>query len=146
MAGRQRTDSLRPRRRSRAPLAGALLLAAALLLTGAQPHRKTPASLGAVKSVAAVSMPTASVAPFTSAVPPASALPSASAAPPTSIAPFASAVPVEAAYVLNANSRRFHRPECSSLRDMKPDNRLDFSGSREEVLDMGYTPCKRCNP
>ncbi len=50
------------------------------------------------------------------------------------------------AYVLNKNSKKFHYPNCSSVSRMKEKNRKDFYGSREEVLDMGYVPCKNCHP
>ena len=49
-------------------------------------------------------------------------------------------------YVLNKNTMKFHKPSCSSVGDIKPENRWDFHGTREEVLDMGYVPCKRCKP
>ena len=49
-------------------------------------------------------------------------------------------------YVLNTNSHKFHYPDCESVADMNPKNRLDFHGSREEVIAMGYVPCKRCKP
>lgn len=50
------------------------------------------------------------------------------------------------AYVLNTNSKRFHLPHCSSVEEMKPGNREDFFGSRDELLARGYKPCGRCNP
>ncbi len=50
------------------------------------------------------------------------------------------------AYVLNKNSKKFHYPNCSSVSRMKEKNRKDFYGSREEVLGMGYVPCKNCHP
>ena len=49
-------------------------------------------------------------------------------------------------YVLNTNSRKFHYPDCKSVRDMNPGNRQDFFGTREELIAMGYSPCKRCRP
>lgn len=49
-------------------------------------------------------------------------------------------------YVLNTNSHKFHIPSCSSVSDMKPKNRKDVNMSREEIIDDGYEPCKRCNP
>lgn len=49
-------------------------------------------------------------------------------------------------YVVNTNTRKFHRPECSSVKDIKEKNRKDFHGSREELIEEGYEPCKRCNP
>lgn len=49
-------------------------------------------------------------------------------------------------YVLNTNTKKFHLPSCSSVRDMKDKNKKEVSCSRDEVIDMGYVPCKRCNP
>ena len=57
-----------------------------------------------------------------------------------------SAVPTEAVYVLNMNSKKFHYPDCASVDKMSPKNRKDFSGTRDEVIAMGYEPCKNCNP
>ena len=49
-------------------------------------------------------------------------------------------------YVLNTNTMKFHYPTCSSVDDMKEKNKQIYTGSREEVINMGYAPCKRCNP
>lgn len=49
-------------------------------------------------------------------------------------------------YVLNTNTKKFHLPNCSSVKDMKDKNKKEVSCSRDEVIDMGYVPCKRCNP
>lgn len=49
-------------------------------------------------------------------------------------------------YVLNTSSKKFHRPDCSSVTQMKNSNKKEFSGSREELISQGYDPCKRCNP
>lgn len=49
-------------------------------------------------------------------------------------------------YVLNTNTKKFHLPSCSSVKQMKDKNRQDFTGTRDEVIRMGCDPCKRCNP
>ncbi len=49
-------------------------------------------------------------------------------------------------YVLNKNSKKFHKPNCSSVKQMSSKNRWDVDWTREEVLDKGYIPCKNCNP
>lgn len=49
-------------------------------------------------------------------------------------------------YVLNTNTKKFHYPTCSSVDDMKEKNKQIYTGSREEVINMGYVPCKWCNP
>lgn len=49
-------------------------------------------------------------------------------------------------YVLNTNTKKFHLPSCSSVDDMKDKNKKEVTCSREEVIDMGYSPCGRCHP
>ena len=49
-------------------------------------------------------------------------------------------------FVLNKNSKRFHKPECTSVSTMKEENREYYSGSREELIAKGYKPCGSCNP
>lgn len=48
------------------------------------------------------------------------------------------------AYVLNTNSKKFHKPTCNTLPSDK--NRKDSESSRDEIIAQGYAPCKRCNP
>lgn len=52
----------------------------------------------------------------------------------------------DADYVLNKNTHKFHYPWCSSVDDMKEKNKWEYNGTREEVIEMGFVPCKRCNP
>lgn len=49
-------------------------------------------------------------------------------------------------YVLNNNTKKFHNPSCSSVDTIKPKNREDTMKSRDEIINSGYVPCKRCNP
>ena len=51
-----------------------------------------------------------------------------------------------AVYVLNTNSKKFHVPSCSSVDQMSPKNREDVEDTRENLIENGYDPCKRCNP
>ena len=48
-------------------------------------------------------------------------------------------------YIGNANSRKFHKSSCSSVRDMRDYNKVGFD-SRSEAINAGYEPCKRCHP
>ena len=50
------------------------------------------------------------------------------------------------AYVINTNTKRFHLPDCHSVQEMKPKNRLDYTGTREELIEQKYKPCGECNP
>ncbi|MGN0359618.1 MAG: hypothetical protein ACI4EM_02630, partial [Hominisplanchenecus sp.] len=49
-------------------------------------------------------------------------------------------------YVLNTNSHKFHRPSCSGVKSIKKTNREDYSGTRADLIDQGYEPCKSCKP
>ena len=49
-------------------------------------------------------------------------------------------------YVLNTNTKKFHYPDCSSVDSMSEKNKSVYTGTRDEVIAMGYDPCKRCNP
>ena len=49
-------------------------------------------------------------------------------------------------YVVNVNSLKFHLPGCQSVEKMSRKNMQGFNGTREELIEMGYTPCKNCNP
>ena len=52
----------------------------------------------------------------------------------------------ECDYVLNKNTMKFHYPSCSSASQIKESNREYFTGSREEVIARGFSPCGRCHP
>lgn len=52
----------------------------------------------------------------------------------------------ETDYVLNTSSKKFHRPDCSSVDSMSEKNRQEYHGTREELIAQGYEPCGSCNP
>ena len=54
--------------------------------------------------------------------------------------------PEEETYILNTSSKKFHKPSCSSVGDMKEKNKREVTASRDELISDGYAPCKRCNP
>ena len=49
-------------------------------------------------------------------------------------------------YILNTNTHKFHEEYCRSVRQMSERNKLDYYGTRDEVINMGYDPCQNCNP
>ena len=51
----------------------------------------------------------------------------------------------ETLYIGNTRTLRFHRPDCYSTARLDSNYRLELR-SREEFLDMGYSPCRNCNP
>lgn len=52
--------------------------------------------------------------------------------------------PIQHTYILNTSSRKYHLPSCSSVKDIKPSNYKEFTGTTEELEEMGYQACKRC--
>ena len=52
----------------------------------------------------------------------------------------------EQTYILNTNTHKFHKPDCSGVKDMKEKNREEYTGIREELIERGYEPCGRCRP
>ena len=52
----------------------------------------------------------------------------------------------QASYVLNTNTKKFHLPSCSSIAKMKDSNKQSFTGTRQDLIDKGYSPCGKCNP
>lgn len=52
----------------------------------------------------------------------------------------------ETVYVLNPASVRFHRPDCVWAAKIAPERRLEWTGDREELLSVGYEPCRICKP
>ena len=51
-----------------------------------------------------------------------------------------------AAYILSTGTMKFHLPTCSSVSQMSDANRQEYTGTREEIIAMGYAPCGRCRP
>lgn len=49
-------------------------------------------------------------------------------------------------YILNTSSHKFHSTDCPLAKDIKENNRSEFEGSRDELIDCGYSPCKNCKP
>lgn len=49
-------------------------------------------------------------------------------------------------YILNKGTKKFHRPSCGSVGEMKDKNKERFDGSRDEAVALGYSPCGRCRP
>ena len=51
----------------------------------------------------------------------------------------------ETTYIINANTGKFHYPNCSSVKQMNENNKQTYTGSREDLISQGYESCKRCH-
>lgn len=100
--------------------------------TQTPPERPSPSS-----TVSPSVPPTPSPTPFPSATPVSTAEPSTQ--------PFVQDVELND-YILNTNTRKFHKHGCYSVDQMKESNKQAYTGLREDVIARGYSPCGRCRP
>ncbi len=49
-------------------------------------------------------------------------------------------------YVLNTSTMKFHLSTCRDVSKIKDENYGTYKGTRDEVIDMGYSPCGHCHP
>lgn len=49
-------------------------------------------------------------------------------------------------YILNTNTHKFHLPTCVSISSMVESNKKVSNETREEIINQGFNPCKRCKP
>lgn len=49
-------------------------------------------------------------------------------------------------YIINTRTGKFHYSWCSSVEQMKESNKWYYTGTHDEVVNMGYVPCQRCCP
>ena len=49
-------------------------------------------------------------------------------------------------YIVNTNSKKFHRQDCKYAKDIGKDNKKTYTGSRQNLIENGYEPCKNCKP
>ncbi len=49
-------------------------------------------------------------------------------------------------YVLNTNTKKFHYQDCQSIEDIQPQNKEIFNGTKDYLIQEGYSACGRCKP
>ena len=49
-------------------------------------------------------------------------------------------------YILNVKNKKFHKPDCSAASDISNANKQDFTGTRDQLIAQGYSPCGICKP
>lgn len=55
------------------------------------------------------------------------------------------ATALAASYIGNSNTHKFHYANCSYVGKMNPAHKVGFN-TRDEAINSGYVPCKRCKP
>ncbi len=54
--------------------------------------------------------------------------------------------PLVITFILNTKSKKFHDPACRYVETMAPANYRAYGGTREALIQDGYTPCGTCDP
>lgn len=49
-------------------------------------------------------------------------------------------------FIVNTRSKKFHAPDCGSVKDIDDKNKKTYTGVRDNLIHNGYAPCSRCNP
>ena len=49
-------------------------------------------------------------------------------------------------YILNRNSKKFHKEDCENGKKTKKTNKEEYTGNRDYLIGIGYEPAKCCNP
>lgn len=49
-------------------------------------------------------------------------------------------------YIINTNSKKFHDADCGNGQQTKAENKQQYSGDRQTLIDAGYAPAGCCNP
>ena len=49
-------------------------------------------------------------------------------------------------YILNKNSKKFHKQDCAQAQDIKESNREVYTGERQTLIDQGYAASGCCKP
>lgn len=50
------------------------------------------------------------------------------------------------AWVLNVSTKKIHYPDCSSVQQMKEENKEKSDKTIAQLIKEGYDPCGKCNP
>jgi len=103
----------------------------------AQPGVAIDYATGSSSADGTIASPAAEAAPETA--------PAEEAAPETNVQQPAQTTPVHD-YVLNTSTRKFHLPKCGTIKNMKDANKQLYTGSREDLINQGYSPCEKCDP
>ncbi len=49
-------------------------------------------------------------------------------------------------YILNENTKKFHKPNCPNVKKISSKNKQEYTGSSSTLIEQGYESAKCCNP
>ena len=50
----------------------------------------------------------------------------------------------EQTYILNTRSKKIHKSSCGTAALIKPENREEYHGNVQDMLNQGYSKCGNC--
>lgn len=53
---------------------------------------------------------------------------------------------VKEEYILNTNSKKYHKPSCSGAQSISEKNKKEYIGTKEDLEKQGYDACGICKP
>lgn len=95
------------------------------------------------------SAPSPTATPLPTQKPTASPTPSPTTRPTATPAQRPTATPTPKAaqtYIINTKTGKFHKPSCSSVKNMSENNKREFKGNRDQLIQQNYDPCGICHP
>lgn len=54
--------------------------------------------------------------------------------------------PTSSSYILNLSTLKFHYPSCRDVSKIADENYDTYEGTRDDLINQGYSPCGHCNP
>ncbi len=54
--------------------------------------------------------------------------------------------PQTSSYVVNTSTGKFHKPSCRDVSKIASENYWAYDGTRDDLINQGYSPCGHCNP
>lgn len=49
-------------------------------------------------------------------------------------------------YIINLRTKKIHRTDCTSVKSIQEQNKEVFNGTKEYLIDNGYSECDKCKP
>lgn len=49
-------------------------------------------------------------------------------------------------YILNIGTKKFHKKDCKNAQSIIGKKKKEYVGSRQQLIDEGYSPCGVCKP
>lgn len=52
---------------------------------------------------------------------------------------------ITSTFILNTNTKKYHNPNCRTIKQMSDKNKQEFTGTEEQLIQQGYSACQICH-